>query len=137
MKFCVYLAVHIKKVLTIRKNNHAFYLFIYLSIFQMVLAAASHLYFDHRSEDDQEELGMIWASSGTDDLKVFEFNLETMFSSQLKNVTIGKHIHQLKLLLRKVWFNFQDKWERIYIKHSFFSFASKKTLKFIIGLKMF
>ncbi len=44
-----------------------------INIPQVVLSAATHLYFDHPSEPDPDERGFYWATRYTDMHKTFSF----------------------------------------------------------------
>ena len=52
-------------------------------VFQVVVAVADHLYFDHTQDPDEEELGVRWAADYIDDKKVFSFSPHALFGSKI------------------------------------------------------
>ena len=47
----------------------------------MVLASATHLYFDHPFEPDPEERGYYWATRFTDLQKSFSYNAQDIYAN--------------------------------------------------------
>ena len=45
------------------------------NINQMVLASSSYFYLDHPNEPDPDDYGLEWATSGVDDMKIFNYTV--------------------------------------------------------------
>ena len=53
----------------------------HVTLFQVILSLASHLYFDHPQEPDPEERGNYWAARYVDTQKVFKYRPDNVYDN--------------------------------------------------------
>ena len=75
----------------------------------MVLATTTYFYFDHPSEPDPDERGMVWAAQSVDDSTVFTFSLRKLLEDE-PDYILGIKCSKVIVLVKRILFICLQTW---------------------------